>query len=55
VTVDVIRRDTLSARRVIPAPITAHLRQDRRAAAASGPGNTDKLSKNGVKEVKTSE
>jgi len=56
VTVDVIRRDTLSARRVIPAPITAHLAQDGQAGAAGGPSNTSKPSNNAVKEeVKTSE
>lgn len=55
VVVDVIRRDTLSAQRLIPAPITQHIHRGQTAGPEAGTSGK-KPSKNGVKEeVKTSE
>jgi hypothetical protein len=55
VVVDVIRRDTLSAQRVIPAPITEHIHKGQSAGEAGANGKASKPRKNEVKEeVKTS-
>ena len=52
VVIDVIRRDTLSPKRVIPAPITQHIRE---APPGSEPAESKKTNKKDTKqEVKTS-
>jgi hypothetical protein len=48
VVVDVIRRDTLSAQRLIPAPITQHIHRGQTAGPEAGT-NGMAPSKNGVK------
>ena len=51
VVVDVIRRDTVSAKRLIPAPITAHVRKGQPPVA--GAAEESSTANDNSKEVKT--
>ena len=53
VAVDVIRRDTLSARKVIPAPITDHVHKGQTDASVNNNNKSDKKTNKEGKEVKT--
>ncbi len=53
VAVDVIRRDTLSAKKVIPAPITDHVHKGQTDSSVNDNKKTDKKTNKEGKEVKT--